>query len=150
MKELNKQGDNMGGLIKIWAVPNTDFSVSGTTVNFSSTDNIYEIYCSPDSMQFTEVKEITNAGIHYKTALSGFAPKDSVELQEALEYIEPRKWVVIFIDGNGRYKLAGTGAQPLQLAANLISGKNTADRAGCEIPFSGRTLSRAVFIDNPF
>ena len=150
MKQLNKPGDNMGGLIKIWAIPNTDFSISGNTVSFSSTDNIYEIYCSPDSMKFSENKELTAAGIHYNTVVSGFTPKDSVELQEALEYIEPRKWVVVFIDGNGNYKLAGTAGCSLRLSPVLSSGKQTADRAGCEITFSGKTISRAVFIDNPF
>lgn len=150
MKAINKPGNNLGGLIKLWAVPKDDYSISGKTVSFNNTDNIYEIYCSPDSMQFTEPMEHTKAGIHYNTAISGFTPKDSEELQEALAYLEPRKWVVIFIDGNGDYKLAGARYLPLRLTPSINSGRNTADRAGCEIPFSGKTIARAVFIDNPF
>ena len=150
MKQLNKPSDNMGGLLKIWAVPNTDFYVSGTTVTFTDTTNIYEFYCSPDSMQFSEPKKLTDAGTHYITTVGGFIPKDNQELQEALTYIEPRKWVIIYIDGNGDYKLAGTSGYPLRLSSELNSGRDTADRAGCNISFSGKTLARAQFIDNPF
>jgi len=150
MKTINKPENNMGGLIKIWAIPYNTFSISGKTVTFSSTENIYQIYCSPESMDFNEPLQREVSGIHYNTVINGFTPKDSEELQVAIEYLEPRKWVVIYIDGNGSYKLAGTVTEPLRLTSNLNSGKNTSDRAGCEITFAGTTLARAKFIDNPF
>lgn len=150
MKHLNKPGDNMGGLIKIWAVPASDFLMNGTDVSFSSQDNIYEMYCSPDSMDFTENSEITPAGTHYNTTINGFIPQDNVALEEALAYIQPRKWVVIFMDGNENYKLAGSAFEPLRVNIELNTGKETANRAGCEIQFYGKTKARAVFINKPF
>ena len=150
MKQLNKPSENMGGLLNIWAVPTTDYYLSGKTVTFSNTENIYQLYCSPDSLQFSETLKRTDAGIHYNTIVSGFAPKDSEELQTALQYIESRKWIVIFRDGNGYFKIAGNYGEALKLSSGLNTGRNTSDRAGCKIEFSGKLKNRAVFIDNPF
>ena len=54
MKHLNKPSDNLGGLLKIWAVPPDDITISFNTANFRSTANIIEMYCSPGSISFTE------------------------------------------------------------------------------------------------
>jgi hypothetical protein len=150
MKQLNKPGDNLGGLLKIWAIPFGVFTISGSTVNISNHTNTWEIYCSPDSMEFTESTEVTSAGIHYNTVISGFIPQDNATLQEAIEYMEPRKWGVIFIDGNGNYKLAGNQTDPLRFTAEINTGKDTASLAGCSIRFSGKTKTRAMFVNKPF
>lgn len=150
MKTINKPKDNLGGLLKIWAIPFGVFSISGMNVSFSSQTYIWEIYCSPDSMEFIESSELTTAGTHFNTTLSGFIPHDNAMLQEAIAYIQPRKWVVILIDGNGFYKLAGNQTDPLRFTAELITGKDTSSLAGCSFQFSGKTKTRAMFIDKPF
>ena len=150
MRVLNKPGDNLGGLLKIWAVPFGVFTINGSTVNISNHTNIWEIYCSADSMEFTESSELTSAGTHFNTVISGFIPQDNATLQKAIEYMEPRKWGVIFIDGNGNYKLAGNQTDPLRFTAEINTGKDTASLAGCSIQFSGKTKTRARFVNNPF
>jgi len=150
MKQLNKPGDNLGGLLKIWAVPFGVFTTEGNTVNIASEENIWEIYCSADSMEFTESSELTPAGTHFNTVISGFIPQDNAMLQEAIAYLEPRKWGVIFIDGNGNYKLAGNQTDPLRFTAEINTGKDTASPAGCTIRFSGKTKTRAKFVNKPF
>lgn len=150
MKQLNKPAENMGGLIKFWAVPSDQVTVSGKTVTIASTDNVYEVYCSQDSMQHSEPAEETGAGTHYNTTVKGFSPGITEELDAALEYMDRRKWVVLFIDGNGNYKLAGSKEQPLRLTTNVDTGQATSDRAGCEFMFFARTLARAKIVNNPF
>lgn len=150
MKTINKQKNNLGGLTKIYAVPNDVISVSGTTVTISDSTNVYEIYCSPDTMEFSELKEKTDAGIHYNTRVDGFTPGSGAETQEAMEYMEYRKWVVLFKDGNGNYKMAGTTLQPLRMNVDFATGKDTIGRVGYSFSFSGNTTSRSVFVDNPF
>ena len=150
MKQLNKPGDNLGGLLKIWAIPFGVFTTQGNTVNFSNQTNIWEIYCSADSMEFIESSELTPAGTHFNTVISGFIPQDNATLQEAIEYITPRKWGVIFIDGNGNYKLAGNQTDPLRFSSEINTGKDTASRAGCLIQFSGKTKTRSMFVNKPF
>ena len=150
MRQVNKTGDNLGGLLKIWAVPFGVFSISGNTLNISNQDNIWQIYCTAGSMEFIETSERTPAGTHYNTVISGFIPQDNATLQEAIEYITPRKWAVIFMDGNGFYKLAGNHTDPLRFSAEINTGKDTASLAGCSIQFSGKTKMRAMFVNKPF
>jgi hypothetical protein len=150
MKTITKPGDNLGGLLKIWAVPTSVYSISGKAVTFSSTDDIYEIYCTPESMLFSEQSEQTGAGTLFNTLVSGFIPKDSEEVLAAKNDMARKPYIVIFIDGNGNYKAAGTANEPLRLADNLSSGQQVSDSAGNQIEFSGKTLTRAVFINNPF
>ncbi len=150
MRHLNKPGDNMGGLLKIWAVPFGVFTTIGSTVNILNHTNLWEIYCSANSMEFTESSERTSAGTHFNTIICGFIPQDNATLQESIEYLEPRKWGVIFMDGNGNYKLAGNQTDPLRFTAEINTGKDTASLAGCSIQFSGKTKTRARFVNNPF
>ena len=150
MKQLSKPSDNMGGLLKMWAVPLSDFSVNGETVTISTNDNIYQLYCSSDSLSFNEPSRQTEAGIHYDCKVSGFIPKDTEEVRVALAELEYRPYVIIFQDGNGNFKLCGTASYPLRLSASLHTGKQTSDRAGYEIQFTGKTITRAVFVNNPF
>ena len=150
MKTITKPGDNLGGLLKIWAVPTSVYSVNGKTVTISSTDNIYEIYCTPESMVFSEPSEKTDAGTLYNTSVSGFIPKDSKEVLDAINDMERKPYIIIFMDGNGNYKAAGTANEPLCISDNLNSGQQTSDRPGHQFEFSGQTLTRAIFIDKPF
>jgi hypothetical protein len=150
MKQLNKPGDNLGGLLKIWAVPFGVFNVQGNTVTISNHTNIWEIYCSANSMEFIESSELTSAGTHFNKVISGFIPQDNATLQEAIAYMEPRKWGVIFMDGNGNYKLAGNQTDPLRFTAEINTGKDTASLAGCSFKFSGKTKTRAMFVNKPF
>jgi hypothetical protein len=150
MIQLSKSTDNMGGLLKLWAVPTSDFYVNGQTIVFSNTDDIYGFYCSAESLAYKEASKRTRAGMHYNCSVSGFIPKDTEEVQLVLSKMEYRLYVIIFQDGNGNYKLSGSSFYPLRLSASLKTGKQTSDRAGYEIQFSGETISRAIFIDNPF
>jgi len=150
MKTISKAGDNLGGLTKIWAVPKTVFSISGRAVSFSATADIYEIYCTPESMEFKELSEKTAAGIHYNTSVSGFVPKDCSTALEAFVDMEGKPYVIIFKNGNGDFVLAGTSATPLRIDVSRNSGRQTADKSGYDFSFIGKTKPRAVFIDNPF
>jgi len=150
MNTLTKPGDNLGGLLKIWAVPKAVYSRSGTTVTISDDTDVYALYCTPESMQFSEPQVETPGGIYYNTSVSGFIPGDTEAALAAINNMADKKYVVIFQDGNGNYKAAGTGFYPLKLKATLNSGKNVADLAGWEISFAGETIHRAVKVDNPF
>lgn len=150
MKTISKPGDNLGGLTKLWAIPYDVFSVSGQSVTISDDSNVYAIYCTPESMEFSEPIDNSDAGIHYNTVVNGFIPGNTAANQEAIEYMERRKWAVLFKDGNGNYKMAGSRVSPLRFKADLLTGKDTIGLAGYNFSFSGKTIERAVFVTNPF
>lgn len=150
MKQLNKKGDNLGGLIRIWAIPFGVFNIAGNTIQITDQSGIFELNCTADSMEFSESGEVTPSGIHYNTEISGIIPQDNAALQEAIAILEPRRWIVIYMDGNGNYKLAGNNISPLRFTAEINTGKDTSSLAGCTIRFTGKTKTRAMFINNPF
>jgi hypothetical protein len=150
MKQLNKPSNNLGGLLKIWAVPPDDLTISINTANFKTTANIIEMYCSPGSISFTEKESQENYGLGYKNELNAFIPKDSPETQSIINDMIGRKWVVIMLDQNEYYKVAGTPEIPLRVSFDLDSGADTPDRNGHSISFYGTQISKARFIANPF
>jgi hypothetical protein len=150
MKHLNKPSDNLGGLLSIWAVAPADINISFNAVSFFTTDHIIEIYCSPGSMSFTEKESQEKYGLGYKNELNAFIPKDTPEVQSIINSMTGRKWVVIFLDQNEQFKVAGTPLIPLRVSFDLDTGADTPDRNGHSISFYGTQTSKAKFIDDPF
>ena len=150
MKHLNKPSDNLGGLLAIWAVPPTDIIVSLNSVDFLSTQNIIEIYCTPGSLSFTEKESQEKYGTAFKNELNAFIPKDSPDVLRIINQMSGRKWVVILLDQNEQFKVAGTPEIPLRVSFDLDTGADTPDRNGHSISFYGTQTSKAKFIDNPF
>jgi hypothetical protein len=150
MKHLNKPSDNLGGQLFIWAVPPDDIIISFNTANFKTTANIIDIYCSPGSISFTEKESQEKYGLGYKNEINAFIPKDSPEVQALINQMTGRKWVVVFLDQNQQFKVAGTHEIPLRVSFDLDTGADTADRNGHSISFYGTQTSKAKFIDDPF
>lgn len=150
MKHLNKPSDNLGGLLSIWAVPPSDIYISFNVVSFLTTDNIIEIYCSPGSISFTEKESQEKYGLGYKNELKAFIPKDSPDTQAIINDMSNRKWVVILLDQNEQFKVAGTPEIPLRVSFDLETGADTPDRNGHSISFYGTQIGKAKFITNPF
>ncbi len=150
MKQLNKPSDNMGGLLSIWAVPPTDVAIGFESISFLTTDNIIQLYCSPGSLSFIEKQSIEKAGTVYKTQINAFTPKDSPEVQAIINSMSGRKWVIILLDQNEQYKVAGTPDIPLRVSFDLDTGSDTPDLNGHSISFYGTQTSKAKFITDPF
>ena len=150
MKQLNKPSDNMGGLLKIWAVPPGVITIGSNTVSFSNTDTIVKMYCSPGSMSFSEKQTKGKPGTSYKTEISGFVPKDSQEVQVIIDDMSRRKWVVIYMDQNEQYKVAGTPDNPLRVSFDLGTGADTSERNGHEVSFYGVQVEKAKFVGDPW
>lgn len=149
MKHLNKPTDNLGGLLKIWAVPPSEITISLNTVSFSSTDNIIEMYCSPGSISFTEKESQEKYGLGYKNELNASIPKDSTKVQSIINDMSGRKWVVILLDQNEQFKVAGTPEIPLRISFDLDTGSDTSERNGHAVSFYGMQTEKAKFINNP-
>ena len=150
MKHLNKPSDNLGGLLSIWAVPPADITISFNAANFKSTANIIEMYCSPGSISFTEKESQEKYGLGYKNQLNAYIPKDSEQSQAIINDMIGRKWVVILLDQNEQFKVAGTPEIPLRVSFDLDTGADTPDRNGHSISFYGMQTEKARFIVDPF
>jgi hypothetical protein len=150
MKTLTKPGDNLGGLVKMWAIPRSVVSVSGRTVTMSSTADVYELYITPDSGMFTEEAELTDAGQVYNPRIEAFIPRDSDTVRTAVTIMEFGRWAVLFKDGNGKFRIAGADGSGLRCAGVQATGQQPSDRAGYQVTFAAKNITRAMFVDNPF
>jgi len=53
MKTIRKPHDNLGGALKLFAVPPSSVSsLSGGTITLSDTDDVIEIYFTPGTLTF--------------------------------------------------------------------------------------------------
>lgn len=150
MKTIIKPTDNLGGLLRIWAIPKTGYSLAGKDLTFADSSKICLLYCTPGSMSMEEKEEFTKAGSYFQTSLSGFIPKDTEETQAVLNDLRGKSFVVLYIDGNGSYKLAGNKNYPLRLSATHRTGQMEQQHSGYEILFSGKTRQRSVFVNALF
>lgn len=150
MKQLNKPSDNMGGLLRIWAVPLSVITVSGNSVSISSTLDVIAIYATPGTMGFSEKETIGREGISYDTELVAKTPKDSSAARDVLDLLAGRRWVVVYMDQNEQYKLVGTPDNPLRATVDLDTGSDTAAYNGYLISFKGKQQFRSRFIDDPW
>ena len=82
MKQLNKPSDNLGGFLQLWIIPAGDCFVNLNNVTFTTTDNIYQIYCTPESLKLTEQPKETDDKTYYNVDVTGFLPKNSEEDKE--------------------------------------------------------------------
>lgn len=151
MKTINKQSENMGGILKLWAVPSSDISVSGNQITFLRETNLIEINLQQDSGYFTEELSESFAGTIYKAEITAILPGDTPEKVQIIGEMERRrKYLVILQDGNGNYKLAGTREVPLRFSARANTGTGAAALNQYSISFTGKQKKRAGFIENPF
>lgn len=157
MKAINKfTGDNLGGIAKLWAIPPTyiisilSIGNNMSQVQFSSTNNVYEIYFTFETSPFSESKQQTKAGIIYKPQITGIIPKNTPEIQQHIEYLERRKWMVIYEDQNGYFKLLGAKNALMTFDGNLNIPEEIKGLNKTMFTFKGEVPSRGLFIENPF
>ncbi len=151
MKSINKQAENMGGVLRLWAIPKSDITVSGNAVAILSDANMVDIYVQEDSAVFQEDIVRAFAGTNYKTDLTAVVPCDTTDTLALIAEMERRnKYLVIYLDGNGNYKLAGTTKVPLRFSAKATSGTGAEGLNNYAISFSGNQPARAIFITDPF
>jgi hypothetical protein len=150
MIQLNKPTENLGGFLALWAVPPSDIVLSSANATLLSTDRIIQMYCSPGSITFTEKEVREKSGIIYQCEIAGFIPRDSPEGLEIILRMSGRKWIVILLDHNEQYKVAGTSQIPLRVSFDMEAGADPSERSGHIISFFGSQLSKARFITNPF
>ena len=150
MITLNKPTENLGGFLGLWAVPPSDIVLSSANATLLSTDRIIQLYCSPGSITFTEKEVREKSGIIYQCEITGFIPRYSPEGLEIILRMSGRKWIVIMLDQNEQYKVAGTSQIPLRVSFDMEAGADPSERSGHIISFFGSQLSKARFINNPF
>jgi hypothetical protein len=138
MKTLSKPSDNLGGMLRLWAVPPSSVvSLSEGTLSLSSLDDITRIYMTPESTSAECVLKRSAAGLFYETIVSGFTPRIREEAGELFGEMAGHDFVVVLQDGNGQYLVAGTREEPLHFSFTAKPGFRFPTATGMISPLNG-------------
>ncbi len=140
----------MGGIVRIWALPPADIRINGNRLTILNSENSIAIYTTPGTAGFSEEANQSSAGLAYNTEIWGTVPGDNPATSSTITLMERvRKYVVVFLDGNDNFKLAGTNKVPLRFSSGLATGNTSSELNHYRIQFKGLQPERAVFIDKP-
>jgi hypothetical protein len=151
MKTLSKPSDNLGGMLRLWAVPPSSVvSLLGGTLQMTGLDDITQIYMTPESMSADCLQKRSSAGLYYETVVKGFTPRIREETGQLLDEMAGHLYVVVLLDGNGQYQVAGTPQEPLRFSFTARTGQAVSDLNGYELTFERSCTTPFVQVANPF
>jgi len=158
MNDINKptNSENFGGLNKLWFAPSTWISaisckLNGVTqsVTFITGKDWLLCYCTAETIKFTQEKISDDKGEYFRTKLTGFIPKDTPEILAILSEMDQYKYICVYQDNNGNYKLLGNLDEPLNFSESLEIPETVAGSNGRTIAFERDIRVRSSFIVNP-
>lgn len=152
MKAIGKEVDNMGGVLKIWAIKPNEIVLNGNTVQLLNEGNIYELQVTQDTASMAITMESDFKGHTYLHEAHGFiAGYNSDSAGYLAEMSRIKKFVIICQDGLGNLVLLGRPTIPLKFTKKLDTGDTTAAKRGFEITFSGRVHFNEILLTaSPF
>jgi len=151
MKTLSKPSDNLGGMLRLWAVPpSCVVSLSGRTLQLTGLDDITQIYLTAESASADCLMKRSEAGLFYDIAVRGFSPRIREEAGLLFGDMAGHDFVVVLLDGNGQFLVAGTRDEPLHFSFSAKTGMSVSDRNGYDITFERNCTTPVVQISDPF
>ena len=146
-------GINVGGLlagVRLWPVANVRVYPEAVAcvlpaLALFDPENYADLYFLPESASFTEDGDDDVQGDFYKVKLPLLIAGDAPDVSEAVARLAGGRYLVAFIDGNGRTKLAGTPEWPLRLSIGTETGRKPTDRNAVAFTLTGVLPVRAPF-----
>ena len=146
-------GIHVGGLLalRLWPVANVRTyaepvaSLIPRALGLVDPLNFADLYFMPDSAGFDEEPDETEQGLLYRVKLPLLIASDAPDVSEAVARLAGGRYLVAFLDGNGRTKLAGTPEWPLRLLIGTETGRRPTDRNALPFTFTGVLPGRAPF-----
>jgi hypothetical protein len=152
MSLTESQTDNMGGLSLIWPIAVSSLKTFGdiydakiNTFSVLSGTSLDPLYVMSETLKFKQEKKDGAEGIYFDTKLEAEAPADRIELQKFISSLENEKYILVFKDNNGQYKVMGTPDQPLNIDAELDAGQVEGALNAYRITFSRKLRQRSPF-----
>ena len=153
MKQITFDFYNIGGIQKIYAIPETSFrrvledTTSGNcTLSLIRIDDIIEIYTVDDTLLFTE-EQIRNApGNAYQVSITGIIPKSNPINRKQMLRLENTPLLALFIDNNDFVRLAGTEENRMIFKRKDTTG-TMQSRNQIDFEISGTQSNPCYFID---
>lgn len=149
------ENDNIGGLETIEFAIVTDVSsipeAAGmqipTGIIMNAGKRFYKAPITLESAVFAETGSDSEHGTSYDKSVTGFCPCDCNENAALFDEMENARFIVKAKDNNGRKRIVGTIAEPLQFKIDRSTQQSTAETPGVTISFFGKGLKQSPFYD---
>ena len=152
MKKVGKELENMGGIVRLWAVDRWNISLLGSAAMITTQDEVYCIDITQDTSGAAVNQKTDFAGTTFLHEITGYVSgydKDSeININQMIRI---KKFVVIYMDSNGTLVMLGTPDIPIRFSADFETGETNASKRGFKIKFSGNVHFPPLRLsENPF
>jgi hypothetical protein len=138
MKTINKQLENMGGVIRLWAIPKSAITFEGATPVILSDENVVSCYIIPETALSTQNQTTNFSGTTYKHEISGLVPGCNALTSAVINQMTRQlRYVVVYQNSDGLFVYLGTPEIPLTFNSNFTTGQNSSSLKNFKISFSG-------------
>ena len=152
MKKVGKELENMGGVVRLWAVDKWNISLLGSDAMIAKEKDVYCMDITQDTAGAVVNQKTDFSGTTFLHEITGYVSgydKDS-ELN-INQMIQIKKFVVIYMDSNGTLVMLGTPDIPIRFSADFETGETNTSKRGYKLKFSGNVHFPPLRLsENPF
>ena len=152
MKNVGKEVENMGGIVRLWAMDRWNISLLGNAAMITNEDNVFYMGITQDSGGAVVSQKTDFAGTTFVHEISGFIAGYNQDSESYInQMIRIKKFVVIYMDSNCTLVMLGTPDIPIRFSADFETGETNTSKRGYKIKFSGNVHFPPLRLsENPF
>src|ERR1041384_6896611 len=147
------RGDNMGGGNSLRILPVAGLDQNPSVVNNEvyleqipkSGYRWFDVYFTEYTMQYREESSHSDQGTSLKKTLTCKVPKNRPEVTDAFASMKDQKYVLDFLDNNGKRRLCGSIDEPMYFRWTSDTKTNTSDRNEYDVTFEGEGVNPSPF-----
>ena len=152
MKKIGKDLENMGGVVRLWAVDQWNISLLGSAAMITNEDDVYCMNITQDTSGAVVNQKTDFAGTTFLHEITGYVSGYDKDSETYInQMIRIKKFVVIYMDSNGTLVMLGTPYIPIRFSADFETGETNTSKRGYKLKFSGNVHFPPLRLsENPF
>ena len=152
MKKVGKELENMGGVVRLWAVDKWNISLLGSAAMITNEDDVYCMDITQDTSGAIVNQKTDFEGTTFLHEITGYVSGyDNDSELNINQMIRIKKFVVIYMDSIGTLVMLGTPDIPIRFSADFETGETNTSKRGYKLKFSGNVHFPPLRLsENPF
>jgi hypothetical protein len=156
MKNFNIKDDNIGGLLRMYAIPvssflriRKDYINNLQTLEVRDRDSIIAIpIMDNQTFGYTQDHDLDEGGDYWEPVIDGIIPGGRQSNEDIVEELERGEWLVMFEDQIGTVHISGTKDIPMKFTTSETSGTSSSDRNQISFEFKCRQNHPPLILTN--